>query len=101
MSLNKRLYLLFSTGLTQETSRIKKREVSHNFRYLWLVARIMNVKLSIEESRWQQFAKRCENLEICCACSSKCIQLTTGGDNRHLCSDDRETDVCTGTKDLN
>ena len=38
---------LFSTGLTQETegkTRIKKREVSHNFRYLWLVVRIMNVK---------------------------------------------------------
>ena len=38
---------LFSTGLTQETEgkeRIKKREVSHDFRYLWLVARIMNMK---------------------------------------------------------
>ena len=53
------------------------------------------------ESRWQQFTKGCKKLKICCACSSKCIQLTTGGDNGQLCGDNRETDVCTGTKDLN
>ena len=39
---------LLSTGSIQETegkkTRIKKREVSHNFRCFWLVARIMNVK---------------------------------------------------------
>ena len=42
-----------------------------------------------------------KNLKMCCACSSKCIQLTTGGDNRQLCGDSRETDLFTGTKDLN